>query len=67
MDATTISIGLGGRGLKDKDFFGKSDPYITISKPDTSGGFTLIRTSETKEVRKISKVNATFTFFKISH
>lgn len=49
MSATTISLGLGGRGLKDKDFFGKSDPYVTISKPNASGGFTLLRTSETKD------------------
>eukprot|EP00092_Neocalanus_flemingeri_P014620 GFUD01015771.1.p1 GENE.GFUD01015771.1~~GFUD01015771.1.p1 ORF type:complete len:209 (+),score=50.84 GFUD01015771.1:100-726(+) len=49
MSEPTISLGLGARELKDKDFFSKSDPYVTISRPDTSGGFTVIRSSETKK------------------
>ena len=48
---STISLGLSGRNLKDKDFFGKSDPYVVISRPDMGGGFSKILTSETKEVR----------------
>eukprot|EP00092_Neocalanus_flemingeri_P034247 GFUD01037244.1.p1 GENE.GFUD01037244.1~~GFUD01037244.1.p1 ORF type:complete len:140 (+),score=41.79 GFUD01037244.1:97-516(+) len=48
MSGPTISFGLGGRKLKDKDLFGKSDPYVTISRPNTSGGFTVLRTSETR-------------------
>merc|ERR1719362_2119317 len=32
----------------DRDFFGVSDPYCTISRPEPSGGFRKIRTSETK-------------------
>ena len=44
----TISIGLAGKNLKDRDFFGVSDPYCTISRPEPSGGFRKIRTSETK-------------------
>ena len=50
MSGRTVSLGLGARKLKDKDWIGKSDPYLTISKPETSGGFTLLRTSETKDV-----------------
>merc|ERR1712189_60434 len=45
----TISLGLSGRNLKDKDFLGKSDPYLIISRPDMGGGFTNILTSETKQ------------------
>ena len=44
----TISIGLAGKNPKDRDFFGVSDPYCTISRPEPSGGFRKIRTSETK-------------------
>ena len=51
MSGPTISIGLGARGLKDKDFFTLSDPYVTISKPELQGGFTVLRTSETKNVK----------------
>jgi len=48
MSRATVSIGLGARGLKDKDFFSHSDPYVTVSRPDVSGGgFIAIRTSET--------------------
>jgi len=49
MSGTTVSIGLGCRGLKDKDVFSVSDPYVTISRPDATGGFTTLRTSETKK------------------
>ena len=28
--STTVRLGLSGQGLKDKDFFGKSDPYYVI-------------------------------------
>ena len=52
MSGPGISLGLGARKLKDKDFFGKSDPYVIISKPSTSGGFTVLRTSDTRQVRK---------------
>ena len=48
--SSTISLGLSGRDLKDKDFFGKSDPYVVISRPNMGGGFTSILTSETKQV-----------------
>jgi len=44
----SISFGLGGKNLKDRDFFGVSDPYVTISRPSSSGGYVKIRTSETK-------------------
>ena len=50
MSGPTISLGLGARGLKDKDFMSVSDPYVTVSRPDARGGFTLLRTSETKKV-----------------
>jgi len=46
---TSISLGLSARKLKDHDLFSKSDPYITISRPNQSGGFSLLRTSETKK------------------
>eukprot|EP00092_Neocalanus_flemingeri_P067458 GFUD01082343.1.p1 GENE.GFUD01082343.1~~GFUD01082343.1.p1 ORF type:complete len:286 (+),score=62.64 GFUD01082343.1:124-981(+) len=50
MSGPTISLGLGARGLKDEDWGpGVSDPYVTISRPDTTGGFTILRTSETKK------------------
>ena len=52
MSGPTISLGLGCRGLKDKDFLSVSDPYVTVSRPDASGGFTVLRTSETKKVKK---------------
>ena len=50
MSGPTISLGLGARGLKDKDFMSVSDPYVTIARPDATGGFTILRTSETKKV-----------------
>jgi len=49
MSGTTISFGLGARGLKDKDFISVSDPYVKISRPSPSGGFIVLRTSETKK------------------
>jgi len=49
MSGRSISLGLGARNLRDRDFFGVSDPYVTISRPNPSGGFTKIRTSETKK------------------
>jgi hypothetical protein len=52
MSGPTISLGLGCRGLKDKDFISVSDPYVTVSRPDATGGFTVLRTSETKKVQK---------------
>ena len=48
---STISLGLSGRDLKDKDFLGKSDPYLVISRPNMGGGFEMILTSETKQVK----------------
>ena len=45
MSGASISLGLSGRDLKDKDFFGKSDPYVIISRPSMGGGFTVILTS----------------------
>merc|ERR1711971_1109679 len=35
----SISIGLGARNLRDRDWLSKSDPYIVISRPSTSGSF----------------------------
>ena len=49
MSGRSISLGLGARNLRDRDFFGVSDPYVIISRPNPSGGFTKIRTSETKK------------------
>merc|ERR1719318_391031 len=49
MTGPTISIGLGARGLRDRDFLSLSDPYVTIARPDTGGGFRVVRTSETKK------------------
>ena len=58
MTVPTISIGLGARGLRDRDFLSLSDPYVTIARPDTSGGFRVIRTSETKKVNlKVSNAS----------
>merc|ERR1711874_941747 len=48
MSGKSISIGLGARNLRDRDFFGVSDPYVVISRPNPSGGFSKIRTSETR-------------------
>ena len=59
MTVPTISIGLGDRGLRDRDFLSLSDPFVTIARPDTGGGFRVIRTSETKKVTfgKFSKTS----------
>merc|ERR1711942_30472 len=46
---STICLGLSGRDLKDKDFFGKSDPYVIISRPLMGGGFAQVLKSETKQ------------------
>merc|ERR1712172_392942 len=45
----SISIGLGARNLRDRDWLSKSDPYIVISRPSTSGSFQVLRKSETKK------------------
>ena len=49
---STICLGLSGRDLKDKDFFGKSDPYVIISRPLMGGGFAQVLKSETKQVKQ---------------
>ena len=49
MSGKSISLGLGARNLRDRDFFGVSDPYVVISRPNPAGGFTKIRTSETRK------------------
>ena len=51
MKMSRISLGLSGRDLKDKDFLGKSDPYVVISRPNMGGGLEIILTSETKQVK----------------
>jgi hypothetical protein len=43
-----VTLGLGARNLKDTDYFSKSDPFVVVSKPTLSGGFEVIRQSETK-------------------
>jgi len=48
MSGPRISLGLGAKNLKDHDWIGVSDPYVVVSRPNESGGFTKIRTSETK-------------------
>jgi len=45
----SFSIGLGARNLRDRDWLSKSDPYIVISRPSTSGSFQVLRKSETKK------------------
>jgi len=47
MQQQTVTLGIRGFKLANKDVFSKSDPYIVISKPVSSGGYTPIRTSET--------------------
>ena len=56
MSGPTISLGLSGRSLKNKDFLGKSDPFIMISRPVLGGGFKLILTSETKKVYLVQRI-----------
>ena len=65
MSDPTFSLGVGARDLKDKDFFSKSDPYLTISRPNTSGSYTVLRTSETKKVKKkflVTHLNCLYVF-----
>ena len=47
---SSIILGLGARDLKDKDFFGKSDPYVIVSRPLMGGGYAQVLVSETKKV-----------------
>jgi len=49
MQRSSLAIGLSGRKLADKDIFSKSDPYLVIYRRIPSGGWTPIRTSETKK------------------
>ena len=49
LNETMISLGVSGHGLKDKDLFGKSDPYLVISRPDTRGQYTTVKQTETKK------------------
>jgi len=50
MSSAKVGLGLGARGLKDKDWGpGVSDPYVVISRPSASGGFQMLRTSEVKK------------------
>jgi len=43
-----VTLGLGARSLRDTDYFSKSDPFVVVSRPNLSGGFEIIRQSETK-------------------
>ena len=63
MSGKSISLGLGARNLRDRDFFGVSDPYVVISRPNPSGGFTKIRTSETKKNTLNPEFNEQFEFY----
>merc|ERR1719285_192580 len=50
MSSAKVGLGLGARGLKDKDWGpGVSDPYVVVSRPSATGGFQMLRTSETKK------------------
>jgi len=50
MNSGRVGLGLGARGLKDKDWGpGVSDPYVVISRPSVHGGFQILRTSEVKK------------------
>ena len=53
MQQQTVTLGIRGFKLANKDIFSKSDPYIVISKPVSSGGYTPIRTSETIKVKHV--------------
>jgi Ca2+-dependent lipid-binding protein len=44
---TIISLGISGRSLKDQDVFSKSDPYMTLSRPDQKGNYYQVKTTET--------------------
>ena len=57
MQRSSLAIGLSGRKLADKDIFSKSDPYLVIYRRIPSGGWTPIRTSETK---KVGRLNLTY-------
>jgi len=46
---SAVSLGLGARNLRDRDWLSKSDPYILISRPSTTGSFQVLRRSETKK------------------
>ena len=50
MQRNTLAIGLNGIKLANKDIFSKSDPYVVISRRIPNGGWTSLRTSETKKV-----------------
>jgi hypothetical protein len=41
-----VKMQFSGRGLDKKDFFGKSDPYFEIFKPQGQSGWTLVYKSE---------------------
>ena len=45
-----VTLGIGAKELKNLDTFSKSDPYLKISVPSPTGGFRLLKTSETKKV-----------------
>ena len=44
----TISLGVGGRQLRDRDYLSTSNRYLLVSKPSASGSFTQMRKSETR-------------------
>jgi len=41
-----VTIQLFAENLDKKDFFGKSDPYVVISKLTPSGAYTVVHRSE---------------------
>ena len=47
----TLTIGVSGNKLANKDFFSKSDPYLVISRP-VPGGWNPLRSSKTIKVIK---------------
>ena len=62
MQQQTLTLGIRGYKLANKDIFSKSDPYIVISKPVNNGGYTAIRTSETIK-NDLNPVWRTFTLY----
>ena len=62
MSGPRISLGLGAKNLKDHDWIGVSDPYVVVSRPNENGGFTNIRTSETKMVKNLTLLMIKFFF-----
>ena len=48
-NGATISLGVGARRLRDRDYLSTSDPYLLVSKPSASGGYTQLRKSETRK------------------